>query len=144
MHRIRSGVLRWTSTSMRAAAMALAVAAVAAAAPVVAHHSTALFHWGKEVSIPVATVERWDWTNPHVFLYVTVPARGGGTERWAFEGMSPNHLSRAGWSRKTLNPGDRIALSYYALKDGRKGGFNVSVTLANGKTLRQLPAPPPK
>jgi hypothetical protein len=120
------------------------VLAAAAVGPLYAHHSTALFHWGKEQSLANATVERWDWTNPHVFLYVRVANASGGTDRWAFEGMSPNHLSREGWTKRTLKPGDRINLTYYALKDGRKGGFNVSVTFADGKTIRQLPsgAPP--
>jgi hypothetical protein len=124
-------------------AILTAVAAVAAlAVPAAAHHSTAMFNWGKELPMADATVERWDWTNPHTFLYVTVPAKsGGGTERWAFEGMSPNHLGRTGWTKRTLKPGDKIKLTYYSLKDGRKGGFNVSVTLPNGQVLRQLNSP---
>lgn len=122
--------------------LSLAVVATAVAAvPAVAHHSTAMFNWGKEIKMNNATVERWDWTNPHTFLYVTVPNASGGTDRWAFEGMSPNHLVRNGWSRKTLKPGDKISLGYYNLKDGRKGGFNVSVVLPDGKTIRQLEAP---
>ncbi|HWJ70615.1 MAG TPA: DUF6152 family protein [Sphingobium sp.] len=109
--------------------------------PATAHHSTAMFHWGTEVGMKNATVERWEWTNPHTFLYVQVPIAGGRSERWAFEGMSPNHLTRTGWSKRTLKPGDKITLTYYSLKDGRKGGFNVSVTLPNGQTLRQLGSP---
>ena len=118
-------------------------AAMVIAAPAAAHHSTALFHWGQETKLANATVERWDWTNPHTFLYVRVPNKAGGTDRWAFEGMSPNHLSREGWTKRTLNPGDKIDLTYYPLKDGRKGGFNVSVTFGGGKTIRQLPAGAP-
>jgi hypothetical protein len=68
-----------------------------------------------------------------------VPNASGGTDRWAFEGMSPSHLARNGWSRKSLEPGQKIALSYYPLKDGRKGGFNVTVTFADGRKLAQLP-----
>jgi len=107
----------------------------------IAHHSTAMFEWGKPVTMKNATVERWDWTNPHTFLYVSVPVAGGKTERWAFEGMSPNHLSRTGWGKRTLKPGDKIDLTYYALKDGRKGGFNVTVTMADGTTKAQLGSP---
>jgi hypothetical protein len=102
-----------------------------------AHHSTAMFAWGKEVKIPVAIVERWEWTNPHTFLYVTTP----NGEHWAFEGMSPSHLGRSGWGKRTLSVGDKISLVYYPLKDGRKGGFNVAVTLPTGQVLRQLSGP---
>lgn len=103
-----------------------------------AHHSTAMFNWGpgNEKTMKGAVVERWDWTNPHTFLYVTA-----GGEHWAFEGMSPNHLGRIGWDKRTLKAGDKIDLTYYPLKDGRKGGFNVTVTFADGKTMKQLESP---
>jgi hypothetical protein len=116
-------------------AMALLPAGIAQA-----HHSTAMFSWGQEVKIASATVERWEWTNPHTFLYVTVPTPGG-PEHWAFEGMSPNHLGRTGWTKRTLAAGDKIALTYYPLKDGRKGGFDVTITLPNGQTMKQLGSP---
>ncbi|BBC71527.1 conserved hypothetical protein [Altererythrobacter sp. B11] len=107
-----------------------------AATPGAAHHSTAMFEWGKPIEMKGLTVERWEWTNPHTFLY----ARDAEGNRWAFEGMSPNHLSRAGWSKRTLAPGEKIDLSYYKLRDGRRGGFNVTVTKADGATLKQLPS----
>ena len=73
---------------------ALAALVVAVAAPVAAHHSTAMFEWGTSSAMSGVTVERWVWTNPHTFLYV----RDAAGNRCAFEGMSPNHLSRAGWT----------------------------------------------
>ncbi len=101
-----------------------------------AHHSTAMFAWGTETRLENMTVERWVWTNPHTFLY----ARDAAGNRWAFEGMSPNHLSRAGWSRRSLAAGEQIDLTYYALRDGRRGGFNVRVVKADGARLLQLPS----
>jgi hypothetical protein len=124
---------------MMTAGIAALAALMGSSAP--AHHSTAMFEWGKEIPLKNATVERWDWTNPHTFLYVAVPGTGGQVDHWAFEGMSPNHLSRAGWSKRTLKAGDKINLTYYKLKDGRKGGFNISVTTPDGKTIRQLESP---
>jgi len=126
--------------SIRFAAAALIAAAPLAFQVASAHHSTAMFYWGKNVKIASAVVERWDWTNPHTFLYVTVPTPNG-PEHWAFEGMSPNHLGRTGWTKHTLKPGDKISLVYYPLKDGRKGGFDVEVTLPNGQTMKQLSSP---
>jgi len=119
--------------------LAGAAAALGLAMSASAHHSTAMFEWGKEVPLKNVTVERWEWTNPHTFLYVTAPKAGGGTERWAFEGMSPSHLARTGWDKRSLKPGDKISLTYFPLRDGRKGGFNLSVTLPDGRTIRQLP-----
>ena len=125
------------------ATASITAAAMALSSPVSAHHSTAMFDWGKSVEIPSATVDSWEWTNPHTFLYVNVPNASGGTDRWAFEGMSPSHLARAGWSRKSLEPGEKISMTYYALKDGRKGGFVVTVTPPDGKKMNQLPTAMP-
>jgi hypothetical protein len=117
-----------------AASAALGAAVFALAAPLAAHHSTAMFEWGAEKPMTGLTVEKWEWTNPHTFLYV----RDAKGTRWAFEGMSPNHLVRYGWSRKSVAPGDKINLTYYPLKDGRKGGFNVTITKVDGKKLWQF------
>jgi hypothetical protein len=115
-------------------AIAASAVLLAVAAPLAAHHSTAMFEWGKEQPMTNLTVEKWEWTNPHTFLYV----RDAKGVRWAFEGMSPNHLVRYGWSRKAVAPGDKIAITYYPLKDGRKGGFNVTITKSDGKKLWQF------
>ena len=86
-------------TTIRRLAVAAGIAAAGvgmATLPGQAHHSTAMFEWGSETRMENLTVERWVWTNPHTFIYV----RDAEGNRWAFEGMSPNHLSRAGWSRR--------------------------------------------
>lgn len=114
------------------AALSLAMLSI----PGSAHHSTAMFDWGNETRLEGLTIERWVWTNPHTFIY----ARDRAGNRWAFEGMSPNHLSRAGWSRSSLRAGETVNLTYYPLRDGRRGGFNVRVFRENGTSLLQLPS----
>ena len=52
--------------------------------------------------------------------------------------MSPNHLARAGRSKRSLNRGDRVDLTYYKLRDERRGGFNVTVTKPDGSKLMQF------
>ena len=110
------------------------VAVIAVAAPVAAHHSTAMFEWGQAKPMKNMTVDKWEWTNPHTYLY----ARDESGKRWAFEGMSPNHLVRYGWSKRSVVPGDKIDLTYYPLRDGRRGGFNVTITKADGSALNQF------
>ncbi|MEO6153393.1 MAG: DUF6152 family protein [Croceibacterium sp.] len=119
-------------------ALAAAAFATALATPALAHHSTAMFEWGKSTDLKNVTVEKWEWTNPHTFLYV----KDVDGKRWGFEGMSPNHLSRAGWGKRSLAPGEKIDLTYYKLRDGRRGGFNVTVVKPNGSRLQQLPGQP--
>ena len=126
------------SNTIRSLALAVALGGAALAVPALAHHSTAMFEWGTSTEMKNVTVDRWMWTNPHTFLYVT-DEHG---QKWAFEGMSPNHLSRAGWSKRSLTPGEKIDLTYYKLRDGRHGGFNVTVTRADGSRLQQLPGAP--
>ena len=121
-------------TSLRRLILAGAAVAGAFAVPGAAHHSTAMFEWGTATEMKDVTVERWVWTNPHTFLYV----RDAAGQRWAFEGMSPNHLSRAGWSKRSVAPGEKIDLTYYPLRDGRRGGFNVTITKPDGKSLNQF------
>lgn len=115
----------------------LATAVVLCALPAAAHHSTAMFDFQKTVTLS-GTVKDFAWTNPHTWTNVTV--EGGKTAGvYGLEGMSPNYLSRNGWSRKTLQPGDKISFEVHPLKDGRKGGFMVSAKLADGTVLYNLP-----
>ncbi len=127
---------------MRRAIAGLGAVALLAIVPMIssAHHSTAMFEWGNEASLKNVRVDRWEWTNPHTFLYVSATDEKGQRVRWAFEGMSPNHLVRAGWSKRSLKPGDEVDLTYYPLRDNRNGGFNVTVTLPGGAKLQQLPS----
>jgi hypothetical protein len=125
------------ATTLRRALSGCALALVGAMAlsvPGSAHHSTAMFAWGEEKALSNMTVERWEWTNPHTFLY----ARDADGNRWAFEGMSPNHLVRYGWSRRSVAPGQVIDLTYYPLRDDRNGGFNVTITKPDGTHLNQF------
>jgi hypothetical protein len=108
----------------------------------VAHHSTAMFDMTHTVTLK-GTVTQFDWTNPHTFIFMEVLNSATGTsESWSIEGMSPNYLSRNGWTRHTLNAGDKIGMEVHMLKDGRKGGFCATVTLPDGKTLANLPPRP--
>jgi hypothetical protein len=104
------------------------------ALPAVAHHSTAMFDFTKTVEIQ-GTIKSFAWTNPHTWTVVTV-----GNADYGLEGMSPNYLSRNGWSKRTLKMGDKVTLKVHPLKDGRKGGFMVSVKTPDGKVLNNLPA----
>ncbi len=117
-----------------------AVSLLLAAGAAFAHHSTAMFDMQHTVTI-TGTVTQFDWTNPHTFIFMEV-LNNGTSENWSIEGMSPNYLSRNGWTRHTLKAGDKIGMEVHLLKDGRKGGFCATVTLPDGKKLNNLPARP--
>jgi hypothetical protein len=119
------------------AAVALSLAA-GATAPALAHHSFAMFDFQASKSV-TGTVEQFDWTNPHTFIWLQVPEGANGANvRYGFEGMSPNYLGRRGWTKSTLKPGDKVTVTYHPLKDGSKGGTYQKVMLSDGKELQNI------
>ncbi len=106
-----------------------AVGLVGAAGPSFAHHSFAMFDTTKVVTID-GTVKDFQWTNPHVVLWVLVEAADGKPEEWTLELTSPGNLTRMGWSRRSLTPGDKVAVELNPLRDGAHGGSLRKVTVA--------------
>jgi hypothetical protein len=98
-----------------------------------AHHSFAVFDMTSEKTI-TGTVSKFEWTNPHTFIFVDAPNDKGVMETWAIEGMSPNYLGRRGWSKTSVKPGEKITVTVRPLKDGKAGGMFVRA-LVDGKTL---------
>lgn len=127
-----------TFKNRTAVALASVAGCIALALPVQAHHSTAMFDFSKSVEIK-GTIKQFQWTNPHTWTKVDVEGGGSAVVEYGLEGMSPNYLSRNGWSKRSLKPGDKVILQVYPLKDGRPGGFMVSVKLADGTVLYNLP-----
>jgi hypothetical protein len=105
-----------------------------------AHHSFAPFDLTMERTI-TGTVSRFEWTNPHSWIWVDVPNEKGGVDSWAVEGMSPNYLARRGWSKSTVKPGEKITILVRPLRNGEKGGMFVRATLADGRVLTQTGQP---
>jgi hypothetical protein len=92
-----------------------------------------MFDNTKEVTL-VGTVKAFQWTNPHSWLQVNVTGADGKTVEWSFEGGSPGILSRNGWKRTSVKPGDKVTVIFYPLKDGKPGGSFLEVKTPDGKT----------
>ena len=118
--------------------MIAAVGAVAFATVTMAHHSTTMFDMQKTVELK-GTIKEFQWTNPHTWTVVEVEGDPAVAGEYGLEGMSPNYLGRNGWTKNTLKYGDKVTLLIHPLKDGRKGGFMVSVTFPDGTVLYNLP-----
>ena len=112
-----------------------------AAIPAWAHHSMAGFDRTKTVSV-TGTVKEFKWANPHSWIEMEVPDGKGGTVDWNIEMTSPAVLIRAGW-KSTMKPGDTVTVTAHPQQTGEPGGIFVSVTLSDGRTLTDKPAPPP-
>ncbi len=106
------------------------------APPASAHHSFAMYEPTKTLTFK-GTVKNFQWTNPHVVLSILVqPDDGSAAQDWALETTSPGVLTRAGWTRTSIKPGDKVSVTLSPLRDGSHGGSLNSVTLlATGQTL---------
>lgn len=100
-----------------------------------AHHSNAAYDLDHPRTVE-GTVKQVNWTNPHISFVVETDAKDGteaGT--WVFEVSSPGVLTRSGWTKRSLQPGDHAVFHYAPLRDGKPGGFLQRVTLSNGQEL---------
>jgi len=111
-----------------------------AVAPAQAHHSFAMYDQTKVVTLKgVVTV--FQWTNPHARIYVNGATGSGPPELWSVElSTSPGNLGRMGWSKRSLNAGDKVAIDINPLRDGRRGGsLKRAILIDNGKVLTTTP-----
>jgi hypothetical protein len=123
-----------------------------AALPAFAHHSGAMFDRTKTVEL-TGTIKEYQFANPHVWIEVMaepssvkfskgdVKKKGAGKEpvQWSIEGEGPAIMARMGLGPSVLKAGDKISIRLHPLRDGRTGGSFISITLANGKTIAQVP-----
>jgi len=82
------------------------------------------------------TVKTVNWTNPHITFVIESDAKDGQpAQTWVFEVSSPGVLTRSGWTKHSLQPGDHAVFHYAPLRDGKPGGFLMKVDLPDGKEL---------
>ena len=118
--------------------LAVPVAAAALAAPAIAHHSFAMFDNTRSITIH-GQVTAYQFTNPHAYLDIDAED-GRAVTHYTLELTSPNMLTRGGWSSRTVKSGDTVTAVVAPLRDGRKGGLLLELTLPSGKHM--LPGVP--
>src|SRR5262245_13858502 len=123
---------------MRIGSRVIAVLLVATAA--FAHHSNSAFD-GDKGMVLTGTVTEVKWTNPHVWIMLSVDDGNGGKAQWSIEGRTPGQLVRTGWSRTTLKAGETITVDFSPAKDGSHTGLLTRVRRADG-TVVGSQAPP--
>jgi hypothetical protein len=104
------------------------------AGPILAHHSWGAYDLNKVVTLK-GTVHRFNWSNPHISLEVNVKQASGTVQTWATGGPSPSRMSRGGWDRDTVKPGDPITVFGNPSKDGSPKMRLGKVLLASGQEL---------
>ena len=100
-----------------------------------AHHAFAAeYDENRRVTVS-GTVTRFDWTNPHAWLYVGEKDGSGNATVWSFEMGSPGGLTRRGWVRTALKTGDHVTVEGYGAKDGSNRANAGTVIMPDGGKL---------
>lgn len=101
-----------------------------------AHHSHTMFDMSRSIRV-TGTAAKFEWTNPHIFLWIYVPddKEPSGSRLYAFESGALVAMARIGWDRDAIKAGEKVTVDYMPLKDGRPGGVLLKVTRDNGKSL---------
>ena len=100
-----------------------------------AHHSNAAYDIDHPQTME-GTVKTVNWTNTHISFVVEKDVKNGEpASTWVFEVSSPGVLTRSGWTKRSLQPGDHAVFRYAPLRDGNPGGFLQKVTLPSGQEL---------
>ncbi len=95
----------------------IAVLIMIGAGPALAHHGGAAFDQGKTEKLE-GTVTQLDFVNPHVVVWFDVKNPDGTSTKWSGWLTAPNKLQRAGWTKHTLNPGDKVTVTGNQQKNG--------------------------
>ena len=121
---------------MKTIGVALMVALLALSVGVTAsyaHHAFgAIYESSAEVAFENVTIVSVAWTNPHTRIAFDVTDENGAVSRWNSETGSPSALSRMGWLRNAVKPGDVIDVALQPAMDGTKRGHLFRVVLPDG------------
>ena len=102
--------------------------------PMFAHHGGSDY----DVQHPVTmkgTVTEFFWSNPHCQVFLDSKDESSKVINWTIETLAPAVLRRAGWSPKTLHPGDQITITFVPSKKGTPVGMLRKVMLPDGTEL---------
>jgi hypothetical protein len=123
---------------------AAALSSPVGVAPAFAHHSFGRYDMTKTAEIE-GSVRKFEWTNPHCWLFVTVASDAGVDATYGFELSSVGEMLRRGWTRSALKPGEKVKVNFKPLRDGSPAGLLMSASKDGqmiGQSIRgQEPAP---
>ena len=93
-----------------------------------AHHALeAQFDTQRTITL-TGTVQKMDWSNPHVRLYINV-RESGSTATWEVDMGSPNMQLNAGWKIDTYRRGDVVRIDAYPARNGSNIAYGRVVKL---------------
>ncbi len=108
---------------------------VAVAGTASGHHSASIFDTDSVVAFE-GTVNRFGWTNPHVYLYVETRNDAGEIVEWEIETDATPILTRSGWTSESFAFGDQVTVRANPDRNlRRKHALLVSIAKTAGAVL---------
>jgi hypothetical protein len=114
--------------------LVLVIGLLAVSHPMYAHHGIAGFDLEHPITVK-GTVTSFEWSNPHSYIYFDVKGGKGNVEKWRGETGGVSMMSRVGWRKDIVKPGDQITVSGNRARNGATFMRMVKVVLANGQEL---------
>jgi hypothetical protein len=104
-----------------------------------AHHGTAISYDGGKIITVSGTVTQFVWANPHGQLHWDVKDESGSVVSWGGELHSIALMTRAGWNKNIIHPGDQVVVSGHPSRAGTPYMVVTSVKLNGKEYFRDLP-----
>ena len=105
------------------------------ASPATGHHGNIIFDLDRVVALQ-GTVSRYEWRNPHVYIFVESRNDEGQPVTWQLEGDPIPIMTRSGWTSATLTPGDPVTVRLNPDRNSQRGhGLLISLVKADGVVL---------
>ena len=88
-----------------------------------AHHAVAgIYDLNTEVVLE-GKLKKLNFTNPHASIELTVPNADGTTTDWVLTTASVQNLTRQGFSKQSIKPGEPLKATILPAKNGNPAGF---------------------
>jgi hypothetical protein len=125
--------------SKQSIAFRVAVGLLLASSPIFAHHGTSGYDMEKVITLN-GTITSFNWSNPHCLLHIDVKDSKGDVKDWIIELAAPTLMSRMGWTKDSLKPGDEVIAETHPAKNGATTGLSGASTallkfVVNGHAL---------
>jgi hypothetical protein len=99
-----------------------------------AHHGAAGYESSKVTTLK-GTVTEFRFQNPHAQIFLDVKDSTGKVQNWILEAVGIATLSRSGWTKSIMKPGDEVTVTGNPAKNGSPSMRLTKVVLASGKEL---------
>jgi Family of unknown function (DUF6152) len=94
---------------------------------ILAHHGTSGYDMEKVITLN-GTVTSFNWSNPHCLVHIDVKDSKGDVKDWMIELAAPTLMSRNGWTKDSLKPGDEVVAETHPAKNGATTGLSGAST----------------